>query len=434
MRSRLGISQSQRIALAPGLWQTLAVLRLPTADLLDLIVREAADNPFLLVEEAPHPRGVVSAIDVALDTTAAETSVLHQLFLQISAMTLPEDIRALVLHLVGELREDGYLDARLSKIAEDTGQPLQAVEAALAVLQSCEPAGIGARSLVECLELQLRDRGLDEPLARKVVARLDSFAAADLRDLERQLGLPRPRLEEIADMIRGLRPRPIPQAECPEQPLLPDLVLERDGEELHVRPGRGFLPYVQLNPDLANPNGQSFGAEARLRAEALIQALAYRGETLRRIGTWLARHQRRALLDGPEQMVPLTRAALARDLGLHPSTIGRAVAGKAMEFEGRLWPLSRFFSRALPAGDAEVSAVAVQQAIARIVAAEPPAAPLSDEEIARRLVAEGVDISRRTVAKYRGCLRIPPSHRRRRRRDPIREKPPRASGKGAATH
>lgn len=420
MKQTLQLGQRQRLNLAPGVRQGLSVLRLPAVDLLDLIAREAAENPFLIVEDRRRAVSAIAGIDVALDTVAAQPSMVERLFRQIGLMTLAPATQALALHLVGELREDGYLDVPLQEIAAELSVPLEALEAALSVLQQCDPAGVGARSLAECLELQLRDVGLDKALAQAVVARIDQFSTAQPEKLARALGVSLTRLREIAAMVSGLRAKPVTPDDTPAAPLLPDLVLEKDANgTFRVTSRSAVLPHVRLNTALlVQAAAQDFGAAAQARAQMLVQALAFRGSTLLRIGERIAHHQHRALRDGPDGLVPLTRATIAGDLGLHPSTVSRAVAGKALEVDGRLWPLERFFSHALPVAGAEsVSAFVVQRSIARLIAAEPEGAPLSDLRLSEMLHAEGVDISRRTVAKYRICLRIPPSHERRRQKN-----------------
>lgn len=414
MRQGLQLSAIQRLALAPGLRQGMEMLRLPAPELAEMLMREAAENPFLIVT----PRPALSSFDVALETVAGTLSVTESLVRQIGLMTLAPQVRALALRLVAELREDGYLDCPLAELAEEMAVPEAALEEALEAVQACDPPGIGARDLAECLALQLRDRGLDRALARRVVERIDLFSGPPTPALRDWLALPDDRIAQIASMLRNLMPHPVQAGAGPVVPLVPDLVLEGTAAGgFRVRRGRSGLPSVRLNAALLGRG--AFGTEARVRAEAIVQAVRFRGATLLRIGTWIAQVQHRAFAEGPDHLVPVTRGAVAADLGLHLSTISRAVAGKALEVEGRLWPLSRFFSQGLPmAGSGPVSAFVVQRSIARMIAQEPAGEPLSDEQICQNLLAEGVDISRRTVAKYRGCLRIPASHERRRHRAP----------------
>ena len=410
---------------------SLAILRLPTLDLFDEIEREAAENPFLVVDDLRHSAGTTgrAAYDVAMDMVASQPSLVESLRHQLAAMSLPDDLNAIAGYLAGDLRDDGYLETPLHDVADALGVSLAQVQAALVAVQACEPAGVGARCLAECLDLQLLDRGVAPALARRVIGHLELFGGDNTARLARVLGLTETGLRPLAALVRSLAPRPVADHGPPAVPLMPDLVLERslDGG---FRASLGVLamPQVRLNTELlraaAARDGETrvgFVADQRARADALVRALQFRGQTLLRIGEWIARHQHRFLALGPDHLRPVSRQAVATALGLHPSTVGRAISGKALETGGRLYPLSFFFSQALPRGpDSVVSAFAVQCLIARMVAAEPPEVPLSDETICRMLRAEGVDIARRTVAKYRGCLRISSSFRRRREAVPVR--------------
>lgn len=184
---------------------------------------------------------------------------------------------------------------------------------------------------------------------------------------------------------------------------------------LSVSLAQDHVPRVALDTRLAErAKAERFEPELLTRARTLLAALDQRGRTLRRIGAWLVQNQTAFFFSGVAGLGPASRGAVAQELGLHPSTISRAVQGKAIDVDGRLWPLSVFFSPALAGSDGPVSARAVQKRIADLIAAEPGAQPLSDDAITGLLRAEGVDIARRTVAKYRQGLRIPSSSERRR--------------------
>lgn len=418
VRQHLGLRQKAGLALSPAMRQSLHVLSLGPADLADEIARETSENPFL---ESMAPRSGISAYEVALDTVAAQPTLGEDLRRQIAAMHLNDDLRALALYLTGALRPDGYLDATLAELAAETGQPESAVAAALQALQGCEPAGVGARDLAECLMLQLVDRGLDQGLARAVVARLDLFAEDRWPRLAGELSLDPGRVRDIDAMLRSLSPQPVADTAPGPATLVPDLAIETDESgNLVVELTGAARPALTLNrallaqvPDPDDP----FVAAARDRAETLLAAVAARGRTLQRIGLRLAQDQHRFFTDGPEHLVPRSRRQMAEALGLHPSTLGRAVAGKAVAAGGVVYPLSMFFSTALPGGEGRaVSSFAVKLTIRRMIEAEPETAPLSDAAICARLHEDGVDITRRCVAKYRGCMKIPPSFERRRRR------------------
>jgi RNA polymerase sigma-54 factor len=416
----ISVRQGQRLALTPALRLSLEMLRLPLADLAAEVAREAAENPFLIVEW-PRRRGGAggAAYEMALGTVADEPSLVENLRRQLALMTLPDRVAALADYLAGDLREDGYLDTPLDDYAARLGAGRDELAAALAALQSCEPAGVGARDLAECLALQLRDQGLPEELATRIIANLDRFGAGDIGALGRALGVSQAEARRLAGIVRGLRAQPVDPEETPAaQMLAPDLIVSRDNRgALKVETAQGAAPALWLDDALLDRAGPGVFADGcRDRGRTLIRALAQRRETLERIGAVLVEAQHRFFALGPDQLVPLSRADLAHRLDLHPSTVGRAVADKALEHDGRLYPLSMFFSVGLAgtvARGGPVSANVARLALARIVAREDPGAPLSDAVICDRLRAEGVDITRRTVAKYRGCLAIPSSHERR---------------------
>ncbi|MCC6304705.1 MAG: hypothetical protein IT545_05845 [Rhodobacteraceae bacterium] len=420
LRPALGLGARQRLALSPGLRMGLALLRLPAAELGEAVAGLVAENPFL-VALPPRP-----GVDAATLAVAEEPGPLALLLGQLAAMALAPAVAAAAAYLAGCLDEAGYLDGPLDELARAGGLDGAAAAAALAALQGCEPAGVGARDLAECLLLQLLDRGWPRARAAAVTGRLDLVARGDAAALARALALSRAEAAAAIAAVRGLRPRPF-DAGPPAPPLVPDLVAEPHADGTwRIRLARGGGGRVGLDRGLAaRAAAGGFLADRRTEAEAFLAALRFRGRTLLAVGRALAFRQHAALALGTEALRPLTRAALAADLGLHPATVGRAVAGKAILARGRLWPLSAFFTPALPAaagagaaGPAAdpVAAAAARRLIARLVAEEGAGAALSDRELAQRLHAAGVDIARRTVAKYRQSMRIPSSSGRARRR------------------
>lgn len=414
LNPRLELRTQQRLALTPDLRLRLDLLRMGPAELAEEIAREAARNPFLLYEPPSLATGGVAA-DPALMAPAAPFQ--DDLRRQIARRDLPPRIAAIAGLLIGELRPDGFLDTDLDALAEVHDLDPEALDEALAALQGCEPAGIGARSVGECLALQLADHGLTRAEAEATLRLLPQFARMDWKRIGAALGLDAAGVRARAMLLRGLSPRPvIDSADPAASALVPDLRLVRlPGGGLSVEPVETARPLARLDAAMCRKaETEGFAPELLSRARALIAALQQRGQTLARIGRWLAEMQAAFFQQGVAALVPATRQDLAQALGLHPSTISRALSGKAIDVDGRLWPLGVFFSTALPARDGAVSARAVQQRIAELIAAEPATRPLSDESLAGMLHVEGVDIARRTVAKYRQGLRIPPSSTRRR--------------------
>lgn len=408
VKPALGLKVQTRLALTPDMRQSLAILRMPAAELQELALREAEENPFLRLKGRVDPFAGADA----LASVAARPGVVEGLIHQLRQSALPPAVREVAEYLAGALREDGYLDGALEDFAAELGLPEPLLAEGLAALHACEPAGIGARSLAECILLQLVDRGVPPPLATAVLPHLADLAAGRAAGVARRLGIARAEAQRIAALLRGIDPRPLKPEADPSPVLRPDLVVEKAAEGLRVSLARG-LPVLEIDRSLA---GSGFAADRRARAEALVAALRQRGLTLLAIGRALAARQEAFFHEGVEALRPLTRAALAAELGLHPATLGRAVAGKGLETGGRIYPLTLFFSAAggrVEEGEPP-AARAVGRRIARMILAEPPEAPLSDAGIAARLAEEGIDIARRTVAKYREGMRIPSSRRRRR--------------------
>lgn len=415
LTARLELRTQQRLSLTPSLRMRLSILRMGPLDLAEEIAREAARNPFLLYDSPRRHSADVQWADA--DIPAHSLGFQEDLRQQLGRLPLEPRIAALAEFLVAELREDGFLDTDLATLAEELSLPLALLERALAALQGCEPAGIGARTLPECLRLQLVAKGLTSTEAEATVAQLAAFARRDWAALGVALGLDRAALRARADLLRGLSSRPVPERPAlAETPLRPDLRLERhSGNALRIITEGATRPQLHLDPALVRrAQADGFAPELLQRAKALIEALDHRGRTLARIGDWLVQNQDLFFARGLEGLVPTSRVALAADLALHPSTISRAISGKAIDVDGRLWPLSIFFSAALPGPKGPVSARAVQRRLADLISCEPDARPWSDETLVEKLNAEGIDIARRTVTKYRQGLRIPSSAARRR--------------------
>ena len=406
MKPGLRLTQRGSLSLTPEVRQSMALLRQSLPDLWDSLRREAAENPFLVVRWPRRGGPATGAHDDVAMLAQRTPGLVQTVRAQIGLMRLAPAVRDLAEALAGNLRDDGYLEVDPFPLAREAGLPVSVAEAALAALQSCEPVGVGARDLSEFLVLQLRDADVPDALARAMIARLPEIAQGDWRRMARAHGLDQSEVSRLSSLVRALRPSPIDRPPATEASLWPDLVLQRapDGSA-QIMLNRDVMPRIGLSPSLAGQAGDRFAPELRVRAEAMVRAIRFRGETLERIARHLVAAQPGFLLQGAEALVPLTRAEVAEAVGLHPSTVGRAVAGKAIEVEGRLLPLSDFFASALPQADGDTLAgPAVGRRIARMIAAEDPAAPLSDAAIARMLAEEGVDIARRTVAKYRDGL------------------------------
>jgi RNA polymerase sigma-54 factor len=421
----LTLRPAQRTALAPGLQAGLGVLALPLTELWQDIERQAQENPFLVIDR-PASAGLGDA-DMA--RLPEPPTLARHLKNQIALMDLPVRVRALALYLCDDLDERGLLPAADAEIAAETAAPPDVVASARAAVQACEPSGVGATDLADCIRLQLIDDGMAPAEAQAVRRHLGLIAEGRRREAAAALGLTPDAVEALAARIARLSPDPAAAhaagaglAAAPA--LVPELAVETGSDG---RPRLRLLDdpaaAVTLDEALAeralrggDDAGRAFVATQRRAARELVSALAFRRRALLRVGEALVEAQSAYFLGQARAPSPLRRADLAVTLGLHPSTVGRTLRGRSLLFRGEVRPLASFFPPALFSGtDTALSAIEIQARIREMIGAETPERPLSDSALAAALQDSGVDIARRTVAKYRQCLHIPSSSRRRRR-------------------
>ena len=401
---------AQRLAMTPGMRTSLAMLRMPADQLIEEIAREAAENPLLIVTHRTS-----SAEFAGMDAAEAPpVSLFVSLAAQISQQRLEPEVASAALLLARELREDGYLDVRLDDVADETGLPLQGLEAGLAALQSCDPPGVGARTLQECLALKLIDAGENPVLSRAIVTRLDDIAEERWARAAQAVHVAPAEAERIGAVLRTLTSVPVEHPAPPILTRIPDVIV--------VRGPNGPVP--RMNPDVfprltavavpaaANDRMRAYGA----RATAFLAAFEARSRTVLRIVQTILDTQQGFFAGTTESLRPLSRAEVSDGLALHVSTVARAILDKSLAFGGQTFPLRGFFSPSLPQSGGVISVFDVQRRIRTLIASEDSATPLADDAIAAQLKDEGVDIARRTVAKYRKCMRIPSSFERRRRK------------------
>lgn len=425
-----------RLAISPALLAFTEMLALPAADLDGLVARELSANPALERADVPAcpfcgsvtrgyccPPGIVpariAAAPEAGDQTGAErwgaTRTGAEELLAEVRWCASEDIAALAAYVVGSLDDHGYLPDGPEQVAADLAVPVATVRKALRVLRQVGPVAIAARDARESLLLQLAARPPAEPLralAAAVVDRyLEPLSRGRLDVIAASLGTGPGEIAAAGAYIRrhcvpfpapGLRGAP-PAAGAPA---VPDVVITTaDGDDGRLRaeviePARLAL---RISPGYERLAARHRGQEAGQHAAGLVQRAAWfitrleeRHRTVRRVAEHAANRQRDFVLRGPRYLKPLAQAEVARDLGVHESTVSRAVAGKHMMLPSRgVVPVQDFFRAAL----------APQDALGRIVSEEER--PLTDSELARLLQAQGFRVARRTVAKYRRVLGIP---------------------------
>jgi RNA polymerase sigma-54 factor len=332
--------------------------------------------------------------------------------------------------LVEELDEHGYLRTDLAELAARLGATPDLIEAALVLVQGCEPTGVGARDLAECLALQLAERDRLDPAMRRLIDNLALLERGDRRRLRALCGVDD---EDFADMLAELRtldPRPCAGFDAVRaETLIPDLFLRRlswGGWEVELN--TETLPRVLVDNryaaqlagagrgarSAAGREARAFVADCRANATWLVRSLDQRARTMLAVASEIVRRQDGFFTEGIAGLKPLTLRMVADATGLHESTASRVTSNKHIATERGVFELKFFFTNAVGADG--VAAEAVRHRIRAMVAAEGPGDVLSDDIIVERLQKDGVDIARRTVAKYRNALGIPSSVERRRRR------------------
>ena len=291
----------------------------------------------------------------------------------------------------------------VAAIAGEVGVSPAEVDAVLTRLQEIEPVGLFARDLADCLRLQAQEEGSHDAVMAVVLAHLDLLAAGDLARLARLAGVDEAAIAQRFRLIRAMNPKPGTEFDslAVAHPREPDLAARVMGAGWEVTLNRSSLPGLTVAP------GEAAAMAAAKAVQRLVEA---RNATLLRVGREILQRQVRALATGAAALVPMTMAEVGAALDLHESTVSRVVAGASVDTPHGTWWLRLMFS----GGVGEVAASAVRARLAGIVAAEDKGAPLSDDALAAALGAGGAPIARRTVAKYRAMLRIPPAHRRRR--------------------
>ena len=397
-------------------------------DCENLWASEGVDAPPSLQGAGGRDRADREASAMVEQTLSRAVSLREHLTEQINVDLVDPTERLIGLALIEQLDEAGYFIGDLGSIAERLGCPVVKVEATLAHMQQFDPPGLFARSLAECLALQLKDRDRLDPAMQRLLDHLDLLAQGEQERLMRLCGVDAADLAEMVSEIRALNPKPAEAfSATPMVPIVPDILMRRasDGGWL-VELNPDALPRVLLNESYVTKIRQSATDRAvrgyindRLTAANwLVRTLHQRATTILKVAAEIVRQQDGFFRLGVHHLRPLTRREVADTIEMHESTVSRVTTNKYIATPRGLFELRYFFGSALADADGGIghSAEAVRTRIRSLIEAEPATAVLSDDRIAEILRAEGVGIARRTVAKYRESLRIPSSSQRRRAR------------------
>lgn len=467
LRQRL----EQKLKLAPQIIQSIEILQLPALDLQDLITRELEENPVLEIEqpEAPeedeaappsdaelergreqpdfeavdafeeslydegyHPRRARGAdydeqgkMEAMKNTASRPVSLQDYLFQQFGLLELQPEIKEIGEYLIYNINDDGYLQYSLEDILESMDLPVlfTRAEEALRAVQNLEPLGIGARDIKECLLLQLKENGYAVSFERELVENhLKDIEQNRFPKIARDTGRSLDEIKEAVRSISVLNPRPGALYAGDSAPAVtPDVVVECIDGEYEVRLQDDYIPRIAVNPAYQtllkeqkdNPKIQDFLRKKLDSARWLIDAIQQRRNTLYKIARKIVEIQRDFLDKGVTHLKPLKMQEVAEAIGVHNSTVSRAISNKYAQTPRGIFPLKLFFTGGTTADDGNVeSRLSLKQRVKDIIANEDKASPLSDDEVAEKLKEAGFNVARRTVTKYRRMMRIPSSRRR----------------------
>jgi RNA polymerase sigma-54 factor len=358
------------------------------------------------------------------NTLATQTTLADHLEWQLGVSNLPELENRIVREIIGNLDEKGYLHSSIEEIAASGPYELADVERGLLTVQQLDPVGIGARDLQECLLIQAHHYGFTgTPVEVMIREMLDLLRNHNYQEISRRLKCSLPEVQKWMEVIKHFDPVPgLKYSSSAPQYVTPDVyVVKMDGEYKIILDDDG-IPRLRINPLYRRMLEDKGTAEETVTyikdkiksALWLIKSIDQRQKTIYKVADSIVRHQRAFLDYGIDFLKPLILKTVADDIGMHESTVSRAVTNKYMHTPQGVYEMKFFFHSSLSnSRGVDISSLSIKEKIRKMIDAEDPLKPLSDSEITSNFQREGLKISRRTVAKYREDMKIPASHQRR---------------------
>ena len=454
LRPGLALQARQTITITPQVIQSIKMLKYGQEELHAFLKEQEERNPLIEVKSGPgettpartaHDRTPAQAgpgggerwgirgmsrsagddLRRIEETFASAVSLREHLLGQVDLAPLGPVDRLIAIDIVESIEPDGYLRRDLDEIADFLGVDEARVAAVLSEVQRFEPTGVGARMLAECLALQLAERGRMTAAYTALLDNLEMLASYEIDRLARVCGVDREELMAMVRTLRELDPKPGRQfSSDPVLPALPDVNVDVSEGSVRVELNSALLPrvlvdreyYARMRAGASGIDDVRFVTDCMKNAGWLTRNLDQRANTILKVATEIVKRQKDFFRHGVDHLRPLCQGDVAEALGIHRSTVCRAAAGKYMMTNRGMFELRFFFSNAIESdgGDQEFSAESIRSRIRQMIEAETVTTVLSDDAIMQALRGDGVQIARRTVAKYREMMHVPSSSVRKR--------------------
>ncbi len=438
MNLNTGLWQKQQLKLqmTQELKQAITILQYSTLELNAFLETKALENPLIQIEDPitdipvrgeSYYNNEKNKTDFTEFLSVSKKTLEEHLFLQLDLKSFTSIELKIMKDLFYSLDENGYLHIETEDFLSRHDLKSGELQYYIDRLQELEPAGIGARSLQECISLQLKRREAAE-LARTIVEEhFDDFAAKKWKGIAKDLDVDLKDIQKAADLIRECNPRPgALYSDGPSHYIAPELVVKTsggnevsvslfDGTTVKVIYNEEYKDFLEHHPDKETVR---YLREKDQEFQWLLQNLQQRKQTILKVGKLIVEKQKSFFLEGPSDLQPLTLKEVADEAGVHESTVSRAVKGKYMQTPYGIYEMKYFFSAAIrtlsPEDSGAASSTAIKNELQRLVDEEDKKKPLSDQKIVNMLIDKGFDVSRRTIAKYRDQLGISSSTMRKR--------------------
>ncbi len=448
LKTSLDLKLGQQLTLTPQLQQAIFLLQLTSTELQQQIQQALESNPLLETEEEINEeptkeeqqdytqnqqsaqktsKAAPDNIDSLIDQQAEDQTLHDYLTWQMNFLNLNQANLEIANTLIEAIDDNGFLTCTLEnlQVLISINPTIDQIKNVLFQIQSFDPAGVGARDLQECLTLQIRrldaDRAIKEKALLIITNDFTKLAGHDYAYLQQLYHLDQATLSQVIHLIQGLNPRPGALISGNKADyIIPDVIVNKTHEKWVVRLNEDILPHIRINDHYANminktksDKDSEYLRNNLQEARWLLRSLKNRNETLLKVATYIVKTQQQFLHDGETVMRPLVIREVASAIGMHESTISRVTTGKYIMTPQGIYELKYFFSSQLNTLDGNnCSSTAIRAVIKNLIEKENPKKPLSDQKLTEKLREQGIDAARRTIAKYREALGIPPSSKR----------------------